>query len=61
MANATSALRMSGMNSGLDTEAIVNALTATTKNKINKNERKVLKLQAQQEAYRSIIAAMTKF
>lgn len=61
MANATSALRMSGMNSGLDTEAIVNALTATTKNKINTNQRKVLKLQAQQEAYRSVIAAMTKF
>ena len=61
MANATSALRMSGMNSGLDTEAIVNALTATTKNKINTNERKVLKLQAQQEAYRSIITAMTNF
>lgn len=61
MANATSALRMSGMNSGLDTEAIVNALTATTKNKINTNQRKVLKLQAQQEAYRSIITAMTNF
>lgn len=61
MANATSALRMSGMNSGLDTEAIVNALTATTKNKINTNQRKVLKLQAQQEAYRSLITSMTAF
>ncbi len=61
MANATSALRMSGMNSGLDTEAIVNALTATTKNKINTNQRKVLKLQAQQDAYRSIISSMQKF
>ncbi len=55
MANATSALRLSGMNSGLDTESIVNALTATTKNKINTNQRKVLKLQAQQDAYRSQI------
>lgn len=61
MANATSALRMSGMNSGLDTEAIVNAMTATTKNKINTNERKVLKLQAQQEAYRTLIDSFTKF
>lgn len=61
MANATSVLRMSGMNSGLDTEAIVNALTATTKNKINTNQRKVLKLQAQQDAYRSLIAAFTNF
>lgn len=57
MANATSALRLSGMNSGLDTESIVNALTATTKNKINTNQRKVLKLQAQQDAYRSLIAS----
>lgn len=61
MANATSVLRMSGMNSGLDTEAIVNALTATTKNKINTNQRKVLKLQAQQEAYRSLITSFTNF
>lgn len=61
MANATSVLRMSGMNSGLDTEAIVNALTATTKNKINTNQRKVLKLQAQQDAYRSLISSFTKF
>lgn len=61
MANATSALRMSGMNSGLDTEAIVNALTATTKNKINTSQRKVLKLQAQQEAYRSLITSFTNF
>ncbi|MCM1054192.1 MAG: flagellar filament capping protein FliD [Bacteroides sp.] len=61
MANATSALRMSGMNSGLDTEAIVNALTSTTKSKINTNERKVLKLQAQQEAYRSLITSFTNF
>ena len=61
MANATSVLRMSGMNSGLDTEAIVNALTATTKNKINTNQRKVLKLQAQQDAYRSLITSLTNF
>lgn len=61
MANATSALRLSGMNSGLDTESIVNALTATTKNKINTNQRKVLKLQAQQEAYRSLITSFNNF
>ena len=57
MANATSALRLSGMNSGLDTESIVNALTATTKGKINTKQREVLKLQAQQDAYRSLIAS----
>ena len=59
MANNT--LRMSGLNSGLDTEAIVNALTAATKNKINTNQRKVLKLQAQQEAYRTIIDKFNAF
>ena len=61
MANGTSALRLSGMNSGMDTEAIVNALTATTKNKINTNQRKVLKLQAQQTAYRSLIDSFNNF
>ena len=59
MANNT--LRMSGLNSGLDTEAIVNALTAATKNKINKNQRSILQLQAQQEAYRDIINKFNAF
>ena len=59
MANNT--LRMSGLNSGLDTEAIVNALTAATKNKINKNQRSILKLQAQQDAYRTIIDKFNAF
>ena len=58
---ASNTLRMSGMNSGLDTESIVEALTAATKNKINTQERKVLKLKAQQEAYRSIISSFTTF
>lgn len=57
----SNSLRMSGINSGFDTEAMVDALTATTKLKITNNERKVLKLQAQQEAYRSIITQMTDF
>ena len=57
----TNALRMSGLNSGLDTEAIVNALTAATKNKINKNQRSIMKLQAQQEAYRSVIDKLNAF
>ena len=58
---ASNTLRMSGLNSGLDTEAIVNALTAATKNKINKNQRSIMKLQAQQEAYRSIIDKFNAF
>ena len=59
--SSSSALRMSGINSGFDTESIVSALTAATKSKINTNDRKVLKLQAQQTAYRSVISSMTAF
>ena len=59
MANNT--LRLSGLNSGLDTESIVNALTMATKNKINKNQRNVLKLQAQQDAYRVVIDKLNAF
>ena len=49
-------LRMSGMNSGLDTESIINALTANSKLKITKQERKLLKYQATQDAYRDVIS-----
>ena len=49
---------MSGMNSGLDTESIINALTANTKLKATKQERSVLKYEATQEAYRDIISKM---
>lgn len=59
--SGSNALRMAGINSGFDTEAMVNAMTALTKNKINTNERTVMKLEAQQEAYRSVITAMTAF
>ena len=51
-------IRMSGMNSGLDTESIINALTANTKLKATKQERSVLKYEATQEAYRDIISKM---
>ena len=49
---------MSGMNSGLDTESIINALTANTKLKATKQERNVLKYEATQEAYRDVISKM---
>jgi flagellar capping protein FliD len=52
---------MSGMNSGFDTESIVNALTAATKLKMTKAERNVLKLKAQQDAYRGIITKFSDF
>ena len=55
---ANDLIRMSGMNSGLDTESIINALTANTKLKATKQERNVLKYEATQEAYRDIITKM---
>lgn len=61
MAKASNVLRMTSLNSGLDTESIVNAMTASTKLKITTNQRKVLKYQAQQEAYQSVISKITTF
>lgn len=52
-------IRMSGMNSGLDTEAIIKALTANSKLKITKQERNILKYKAQQDAYREVISKLT--
>ncbi len=56
---ADNKIRMSGMNSGLDTESIIKALTANSKLKITKQERNILKYQAQQEAYRDVISKLT--
>lgn len=58
MANNNNMIRMSGMNSGLDTESIINALTANSKLKITKQNRQLLKYKATQEAYQDIIAKM---
>ncbi|MDR2558525.1 MAG: hypothetical protein LBC86_03135, partial [Oscillospiraceae bacterium] len=56
-----SSLRIGGLNSGLDTEAIVNAMSASTKLRITTNQRQVLRLEAQQTAYRSIIDKFNGF
>ncbi len=53
---STQPLRMSGMNSGLDTESIISALTANSKLKITKQERQLLKYKATQDAYRDVIS-----
>lgn len=58
MATNNNMIRMSGMNSGLDTESIINALTANSKLKITKQNRQLLKYQATQEAYREVIDKM---
>lgn len=49
---------MSGMNSGLDTESIINALTANSKLKITKQERNVMKYEETQKAYQDITSKM---
>lgn len=59
--NSSSVLRFSGMNSGLDTESIVNAMTAATKLKITKQNRKAITLKWKQEAYQGITTKLTDF
>lgn len=54
-------IRFNGMNSGLDTEAIVNAMTAATKLKITKQNRKAITLKWKQEAYQGITTKLTEF
>lgn len=59
--SSSNTLRFSGMNSGLDTESIVNAMTAATKLKITKQNRKVITLKWKQEAYQGITTKLTDF
>lgn len=54
-------IRLSGMSSGLDTEAIVEAMLTTYQTKIDNQNKKLTKLQWQQEAYQDIISKMTSF
>jgi len=54
-------LRIGGLSSGLDTEAMVKAMSASTMLKLNNNRRKVKKLEAQQTAYRDIISKLQGF
>ena len=59
--SSSNTLRFSGMNSGLDTESIVNAMTAATKLKITKQNRKAITLKWKQEAYQGITTKLTDF
>ncbi len=52
---------MSGLVSGLDTESLVKAGTANTKNAINSRKQKLQTLQWKQEAYRSVISSLSEF
>ncbi len=54
-------IRLSGMSSGLDTESIIEAMMTTYQTKIDNQNKKLTKLQWQQEAYQDIISKMTSF
>jgi flagellar capping protein FliD len=61
MSSTSEVTRMSGLVSGLDTESLVKAATANTKNSINSRKQKVQTLQWKQESYRSIITSLQDF
>ena len=50
----TSPIRMTGLNSGLDTESIVKALTSNYQNKVDKNKKAQTKLAWKQDAWKEI-------
>ncbi|MCM1329160.1 MAG: flagellar filament capping protein FliD [Ruminococcus sp.] len=52
---------MSGLISGLDTESLVKAMTANTKNRINSQKQKLQTLTWKQESYRDVISKITDF
>ncbi|MDE6747402.1 MAG: hypothetical protein K2J72_12335, partial [Oscillospiraceae bacterium] len=53
--------RMAGLISGLETEDLVKAMTANTKNRINSKQQKLQTLQWKQDGYRSIISKISDF
>lgn len=54
-------LRLSGINSGFDTEAMIQQMLSTYQSKINQQNQKLQKLQWQQEQYRDIISKLSTF
>ena len=58
---ASNQMRISGINSGFDTEAMIQQMLSTYQSKIDQQNQKLQKLQWQQEAYRDIISKFTTF
>lgn len=54
-------IRLSGMSSGFDTEAIIESMMTTYQTKIDNQNKKLAKLTWQQEAYQDVISKMTDF
>ncbi len=53
--------RVAGLISGLETEDLVKAMSANTKNRINSKKQKLQTLQWKQDSYRSIIDKIAEF
>ncbi len=53
--------RVAGLVSGLETEELVKAMTANTKNRLNSKKQKLQTLEWKQEGYRSIIDKIADF
>lgn len=58
---ASDLMRLSGINSGYDTEAMIEKMMSTYQTKIDNQNKKLTKLQWQQEAYRDITSKLTAF
>ncbi|MCL2754646.1 MAG: flagellar filament capping protein FliD [Oscillospiraceae bacterium] len=54
-------MRLGGINSGTDVESMVKAMGMNAQMRINNNQRRVLMLQAQQNAYREVISRLQTF
>lgn len=52
---------MAGLVSGLDTDSLVESLTASSRSKISKQEQKIQTLQWKQTAYRGVTKALKEF
>ena len=58
---ASDLMRLSGINSGYDTEAMIEQMMSSYQTKIDNQNKKLTKLTWQQEAYRDITDKLTKF
>lgn len=58
---ASSQMRISGVNSGFDTEAMIQQMMSAYQTKIDKQNQKLQILQWQQEQYRDITSKLTGF
>lgn len=54
-------MRLAGINSGYDTEAMIEKMMSTYQTKIDNQNKKLQKLQWQQEAYRDVTSKLTTF